>query len=149
MFTINRPARRGQRGFTLIELMIVVAIIGVLSSIAIPAYLSFVAKAKFSAALFEVTASKTAIDSNLNDGTLPTLANIGVASSTNHCTTTLTASLSSDNTITCTIVGGPTGVNGETISVIREVDAVGMNRWRCESSVAQKYIGRVTVCDGA
>ena len=53
---------RTQAGFTLIELMIVIAIIGILASVALPAYQTYVKKAKFSEVVLAAGAIKTAID---------------------------------------------------------------------------------------
>ncbi|BCV65021.1 pilin family protein [Shewanella carassii] len=50
------------QGFTLIELMIVVAIIGILAAIALPAYQTYTNKAKFSEVIAATGAAKTAID---------------------------------------------------------------------------------------
>ena len=50
-----KSIRRGQKGFTLIELMIVVAIIGVITSIAVPAFMSYQARARRSEAFANLT----------------------------------------------------------------------------------------------
>ena len=57
-----------QKGFTLIELMIVVAIIGILAAIAIPQYQNYIAKSQVSRAMAESGAVKTAVESCLNEG---------------------------------------------------------------------------------
>jgi type IV pilus assembly protein PilA len=59
-----------QKGFTLIELMIVVAIIGILAAVALPAYQDYTAKAKVAEASTMSAAARTALALAYNEGTL-------------------------------------------------------------------------------
>ncbi|WP_423357054.1 pilin [Pseudomonas citronellolis] len=52
---------KAQKGFTLIELMIVVAIIGILAAVALPAYQDYTARAKVTEVMLQVDACKTAV----------------------------------------------------------------------------------------
>jgi type IV pilus assembly protein PilA len=83
-----------QKGFTLIELMIVVAIIGILAAIAIPAYQDYTARAQASEAVTLLGALKTPIvEYFLTEGAAPTLAQLGNVTTSGTYVASITADL--------------------------------------------------------
>ena len=78
--------RSMQKGFTLIELMIVVAIIGILAAVALPAYQDYTIRAKVSEGILAGSSARTAVaEAYANQGSFKTLAaSMGVQSMTSR-----------------------------------------------------------------
>ncbi|MGV2704419.1 pilin [Aeromonas salmonicida] len=105
-----------QSGFTLIELMIVVAIVAILAAIALPAYQNYTKKAKFTEVIAATGAAKTAVEicfSNLSTVTGCTAGNNGIPANPSGATGLLQSLTTSDGVITATAVSS-NGLNGET-----------------------------------
>ncbi len=111
--------KRIQKGFTLIELMIVVAIIGILAAVAIPAYQDYTVKAKVTEASSISAPVRAALALAFSDGTLNVLANGTAGSSTNELLGLAAATSITGKYVTSVTAASTTALVGTVTVVMR------------------------------
>lgn len=139
--------RKPVSGFTLIELMIVVAIIGILAAIAIPAYQDYTIRAQVAEGLSLATGSKAALwDYISNHGSMPTdNASAGLASPQSISGTYVTSVDVAGGNVTITFGNKANArINGSTLLMSAATQA-GSITWQCTGGdLSSKY--RPTTC---
>lgn len=133
-----------QKGFTLIELMIVVAIIGILAAVAIPAYQDYTVRAKVSEGLNLAAASKAAVaEAWASKGKyMASNASLGLPTAASIRGNSIRSVGQANGVITVTMAGTglPANVAGDTYTLSATTSAGGV-QWACNAgTIESKYL---------
>jgi type IV pilus assembly protein PilA len=134
-----------QKGFTLIELMIVVAIIGILAAVALPAYQDYTVRAKVSEVVLAASAPKNTIAEFFQTNSrMPPAASAAITSQVSKYVSGVAYAYVSDTqgTITATSQALGSGITGSIVLTGVGVPTTGQVNWTCTggNSINAKYL---------
>jgi len=133
--------KRVQQGFTLIELMIVVAIVGILAAIAIPAYSDYIVRSKVSEAMASAGACKTSVSEYI-----ATKGQAAILATNAGCTDQPSqyagapAVTDAVGTITISVTGTNSAMDGNNIILTPAVTGNAVTAWTCTTGGPVKFV---------
>ena len=131
-----------QKGFTLIELMIVVAIIGILAAVALPAYQDYTVRAKASEVVLAASGGKTSVaEAYQTLGHMPsTIVSAGIGAQTSPYVAAIGYTQSSATVgLLAATASGEAKISGSTITLTGTADTTGVVTWVCNGTINAKY----------
>lgn len=143
---MKRAMQKMQKGFTLIELMIVVAIIGILAAVALPAYQDYTVRAKVSEIVLAASGGKTSVAEYFQTNSVmpPDATASGVSTQASKYVTSVAYGKTSDTVgvitaLATTAVGGGVVATEGIVLTGTGVAATGIVIWVCTGTMAAKY----------